>query len=60
MDKKQDNTHQICKKCNKEVDPEEKKYLFLPIGYVDPATKILVLTEDWCMLCCINVEKCMI
>jgi len=48
---------QTCKKCNKLFNPEEKKYIFVPIGYVDPTTKIFISTKEWCLSCCINLEK---
>lgn len=46
-----------CTKCNNIFRLDDKKYIFTPLGYVDPKTKQFISTSQWCLKCCINLEK---
>jgi hypothetical protein len=53
----EEDSDQICKKCNKTFDPKSKKYIFLPLGYADPTTDTFISTKEWCLDCCIKLEQ---
>jgi hypothetical protein len=48
---------QTCKKCNKVFYTKEKDHVFVAIGYTDPTTKTFISTKEWCLLCCIKLER---
>lgn len=56
MDSKQDKKV-ICKNCKRQFDTDSKEHLFLPLGFIHPKTKAFIVTQDWCLNCCISVEK---
>jgi hypothetical protein len=51
------NESQTCKKCYKTFNQKEKKYIFVPLGYVDPITKTFISTKEWCLNCCFKIEQ---
>ncbi len=52
-----ENVAQTCEKCFQFFDHDIRKNLLLPIGFVDPKTNTFTSTLNWCLYCCIALEK---
>ena len=46
-----------CLKCNDLYESNTKKYILTPLGYIDSQTKTFISTSQWCLKCCIGLER---